>query len=98
MFYIFLHVSATPQGVLPLLEVDGKVLLYQSFAILRYAGRECSKPGCSTVKPVLSDHIKQYICLAFTTGGYLLLHDSRCRKLQKLSALLPFSIKQLIAA
>ena len=30
----------------------------------------------STVKPVLSDHIKQDIFLAFQTGGCLLLHES----------------------
>ena len=30
----------------------------------------------STVKPVLSDHIKQDTCLAFQTGCYLLLHES----------------------
>ena len=29
-----------------------------------------------TVKPVLSDHIKQDIFLAFQTGGCLLLHES----------------------
>ena len=29
-----------------------------------------------TVKPVLSDHIKQGIFLAFKTGGRLLLHES----------------------
>ena len=29
-----------------------------------------------TVKPMLSDHIKQYIFLAFQTGGCLLLHES----------------------
>ena len=29
-----------------------------------------------TVKPVLSDHIKQYISLAFQTGGWLLLNES----------------------
>ena len=29
-----------------------------------------------TVKPVLSDHIKQDIFLAFQTGGCLLLHKS----------------------
>ena len=29
-----------------------------------------------TVKPVLSNHIKQYIFLAFQTGGCLLLHES----------------------
>ena len=36
------------------------------------------KPGneCNTVKPVLSDHIKQDIFLAFQTGGCLLLHES----------------------
>ena len=30
-----------------------------------------------TVKPVLSDHIKQDIFLAFQTGGCLLLHEKR---------------------
>ena len=30
----------------------------------------------STVKPVLSDHIKQDIFLAFQTGGCLLPHES----------------------
>ena len=30
----------------------------------------------NTVKPVLSDHIKQDMCLAFQTGGLLLLHES----------------------
>ena len=29
-----------------------------------------------TVRPVLSDHIKQDIFLAFQTGGCLLLHES----------------------
>ena len=29
-----------------------------------------------TVKPALSDHIKQDIFLAFQTGGCLLLHES----------------------
>ena len=29
-----------------------------------------------TVKPVLSDHIKQDIFLGFQTGGSLLLHES----------------------
>ena len=29
-----------------------------------------------TVKPVLGDHIKHYIFLAFQIGGYLLLHES----------------------
>ena len=29
-----------------------------------------------TVKPVLSDHIKQDMFLAFQTGGCLLLHES----------------------
>ena len=38
-----IYFSATPQGVMPLLEVDGKVLLYQSFAIARYVARECRK-------------------------------------------------------
>ena len=31
----------------------------------------------NTVKPVLSNHIKQDIFLAFQTGGCLLLHESR---------------------
>ena len=31
----------------------------------------------NTVKPVLSDHMKQDICFAFQTGGCLLLHESR---------------------
>ena len=30
----------------------------------------------AAVKPVLSDHIKQYIFLALQTGGRLLLHES----------------------
>ena len=30
----------------------------------------------NTDKPVLSDHIKQYIFLAFQTGGCLLLYES----------------------
>ena len=46
--------------------------------------------GC-TVKPVLSEHIKEEIVLAFQTGGCLLLHDS---SLQKLSVLFSFSNKQ----
>ena len=29
-----------------------------------------------TVKPVLSDHIQQNICLTFQTGGCLMLHES----------------------
>ena len=31
----------------------------------------------NTVKPVLSDHIKQEIFLAFQTDGCLLLHESK---------------------
>ena len=34
------------------------------------------KTSQHTVKPVLSDHIKQNIFLAFQTGGCLLLHES----------------------
>ena len=30
----------------------------------------------TTVKPILSDHIKQDIVLAFQTGGFLLPHES----------------------
>lgn len=44
----------TPQGVLPLLEVDGKVL-YQSFAILRYAGRECNLYGSDNLEAAQID-------------------------------------------
>ena len=34
----------------------------------------------TTVKPVLSDHIKQEIFLAFQTGGCLLLHESSAER------------------
>ena len=34
-------------------------------------------PEYTTVKPVLSDHIQQYIFWAFQTGGCLLLYDCR---------------------
>ena len=44
-------------------------------------------PVVSTVKPVLSDHIKQYIFLTFQTCGRLLLHESSA----ELYALLLFS-------
>ena len=43
----------------------------------------------STVKPVLSDYIKQDMLLAFQVGGCLLLHES-----SELSTLLSFSNKQ----
>ena len=45
-----------------------------------------------TVKPVLSDHIKQYIrvYLAFQTGGCLLLHGSTVESMHELSVLLSF--------
>ena len=51
-----------------------------------------------TFKPVLSDHIKQDIVLAFQTGGCLLLHESSaessCKLLQEVSVLFSFSYKQ----
>ena len=43
-----------------------------------------------TVKPVMRDHIKQDIFLAFQTGGCLLLHESSAES----SALLSFNNKQ----
>ena len=43
----------------------------------------------TTVKPVLSDRIKQNICLAFQAGGCLLLHESSA-----VSAPLSFNNKQ----
>ena len=36
----------------------------------------CAYTCLNTVKPVLSDHIKQDIVLAFRTSGCLLLHES----------------------
>ena len=45
-----------------------------------------------TVKPVLSDHIKQYIFLAFQTGGCLLLHENSTESsCMSFSALLSFN-------
>ena len=38
----------------------------------------------NTVKPVLSDHMKLDICLAFHTGGCLLLHESSAAELSVL--------------
>ena len=50
--------------------------------------------GC-TVKPVLSDHIKQDIFLAFQTDGCLLVHESSSESsARELSILLSFSNKQ----
>ena len=54
----------------------------------------------NTVKPVLSNHIKQDIFLAFQTVGCLLLHESSAGSsfllmlMQEFSALLSFSNKQ----
>ena len=48
----------------------------------------------TTVKPVLSEHIKQDIFWAFQTGGCLLLHESSAESSHGLSALLSFSNKQ----
>ena len=47
-----------------------------------------------TVKPVLSNHIKQDIFLAFQTGGCLLLNESSAESSYELSVLLSFSNKQ----
>ena len=43
-----------------------------------------------TVKPALSDHIKQDRFWAFQTDGCLLLHERSAESLQELSALLSF--------
>ena len=40
-----------------------------------------SKDKVCTVKPVLSDHIQQYIFVDFQTGGYLLLLESNAESL-----------------
>ena len=52
---------------------------YKSLAIVRGTFFfYCKLINCSTVKPVLSDHIlQQGIFLAFQTAGCLLLHESR---------------------
>ena len=39
----FLFVADTPQGALPILDVDGKVRLCQSFTIARFVARELGK-------------------------------------------------------
>ena len=39
-------------------------------------GTSCTITGIRNNKPVLSDHIKQDMCLAFQTGGRLLLNES----------------------
>ena len=39
----FLLFVDTPQGVLPILDVDGKIRLSQSFAIARFVAREVGK-------------------------------------------------------
>ena len=49
-------------------------IFYDAVSSMNYHAIE--KTYCSIVKPVLSDHIKQNIFLAFQTGGYLLLHES----------------------
>ena len=58
--------------------------------------KNCDLFHKDTVKPVISDHIKQDIFLAFRTGGCFLLHESSAEKLimHELSALLSFSKKQ----
>ena len=48
----------------------------------------------NTVKPVLSNHIKQDIFLAFQASGCLLLHEGSAESSRRLSVLLLFSKKQ----
>jgi hypothetical protein len=40
MRYIFVCILAFPQGLLPVLEIDGKTVITQSYTIVRYAARE----------------------------------------------------------
>ena len=47
----------------------------QIFMLPTLSGQTSGKHTC-TVKPVLSDHIKQDMFLTFQTGGCLLLHES----------------------
>ena len=54
--------------------------------------RICTKSN--TVKPLLSDHIKHDIFLAFQTGGCILLNESSAESSGMSSALLSFSNKQ----
>ena len=92
-------------------DVDNPHIIYADLFAFRFASSTrilfiCEMLGCnnqssacdivSTVKPVLSDHIKQDIFLSFHTGGCLLLHERSAKSCscRCYSALLLFSYKQ----
>ena len=39
---LYMYITATPKGQLPIMEVDGKMMC-ESMAMARYVARECSK-------------------------------------------------------
>ncbi|XP_060603965.1 S-crystallin SL11-like [Ruditapes philippinarum] len=58
--------AGTPQGSLPVLEIDGKKRICQSFAVARYLGREFKLYGKGNSEMVMVDQILDTLLDMFT--------------------------------